>query len=111
MRVAGPTRQAPGAAEVTARMRPRGVVLRVAVVIGLAELGFATIIPLLPLHLTERLGASVKLVGFVVAAFALTETFLKTAWGSVADRLGRRAKDNTRPVLTRHAPPPMSVVP
>ena len=90
MRVAAPPRPAPGAAGGTERLRPRGVVLRVAVVIGLAELGFATVIPLLPLHLTERLGASVKMVGLVVAAFALTETFLKTAWGSVADRLGRR---------------------
>ena len=90
MRVAAPPRPAPGAAGGTERVRPRGVVLRVAVVIGLAELGFATVIPLLPLHLTERLGASVKMVGLVVAAFALTETFLKTAWGSVADRLGRR---------------------
>jgi len=71
-------------------LRPRGLVLRIALIIGLAELGFATVIPLLPLHLTERLGASVKLVGLVVAAFALVETVLKTAWGSVADRLGRR---------------------
>ena len=78
-------------APAVAERPPRpNVILRVAVVIGLAELGFATVIPLLPLHLTERLGASVKLVGVVVAAFALTETILKTAWGSVADRLGRR---------------------
>lgn len=90
MRVAAPERRAAASPGVAERLRPRGVVLRVAVVVGLAELGFATVIPLLPLHLTERLGASVKLVGFVVAAFALTETVMKTAWGSVADRLGRR---------------------
>ncbi|MDR7451664.1 MAG: MFS transporter [Armatimonadota bacterium] len=70
--------------------RWRGLPLRVAFVIGLAELGFATIIPLLPLYLTERLGASVKMVGMVVAAFALVETVMKTAWGSLADRVGRR---------------------
>lgn len=70
--------------------RVRGVVLRAALIIGLAELGFATIIPLLPLYLTERLDASVRLVGLVVATFAMVETVFKTAWGSVADRIGRR---------------------
>jgi DHA1 family multidrug resistance protein-like MFS transporter len=63
---------------------------RIVAIIGLAQLGFATILPLLPLYLTERLGASVKLVGLVVATFALTETFFKTAWGGVADRWGRK---------------------
>lgn len=57
---------------------------------GLAELGFATIIPLLPLYLKERLGASVTLVGLVVAAFATVDTSLKTVWGGLADRVGRR---------------------
>ena len=71
-------------------LRIRGIVLRVSLVIGLGELGFATIVPLLPLYLTEHLNASVKLVGAVVAAFALVETLLKAAWGSVADRVGRR---------------------
>jgi len=92
------------------RRRPNGVVLRVAAIIGLAELGFATVIPLLPLHLTEQLGASVKLVGVVVAAFALTETFLKTAWGSVADRLGRRPMITFGLLLSSLAPMLMSVV-
>jgi len=110
MRVAVPPRQGTSAAKVAARMRPRGVVLRVAVVIGLAELGFATVIPLLPLHLTERLGASVKLVGVVVAAFALTETFLKAAWGSVADRLGRRPMIMAGLVVSSIAPLLMSVL-
>src|SRR3990170_3609800 len=110
MRVAVPSRQANNAAGATETLRPRGVVLRVAVVIGLAELGFATVIPLLPLHLTERLGASVKMVGFVVAAFALTETILKTAWGSVADRLGRRPMIITGLVVSSIAPLLMSVL-
>jgi MFS family permease len=109
VRVAAPLGEtaAPEAAE---RLRPRGVILRVAVVIGLAELGFATVVPLLPLHLTERLGASVKLVGFVVAAFALTETILKTAWGSVADRLGRRPLIMTGLLVSSVAPLLMSVL-
>jgi len=65
-------------------------VLRIAIIIGIAQFGFATVLPLLPLHLTEHLGASVKLVGVVVATFALVETFFKTALGGITDRLGRR---------------------
>jgi MFS family permease len=65
-------------------------VWRIVVILAIAQLGFATILPLLPLYLTERLGASVKLVGVVVSAFALVETFFKTAWGGVTDRYGRK---------------------
>jgi MFS family permease len=79
-------------------------------IFGLAELGFATVIPLLPLHLTERLGASVKLVGAVVAAFALVETIFKTAWGSVADRIGRRPTIVAGLLLSSLAPLMMSVL-
>lgn len=64
--------------------------LRVAAIVGVAELGFATVVPLLPLYLKERLGASATLVGLVVATFAAVETLFKTTWGSVADRIGRR---------------------
>src|SRR3990172_12039306 len=110
MRVALPSRRATSAAGVTERLRPRGVVLRVAVVIGLAELGFATIIPLLPLHLTERLGASVRLVGVVVASFALVETLAKTVWGAIADRVGRRPLIIAGLLLSSVAPMLMSVL-
>src|SRR5579864_7556333 len=57
---------------------------------GLAELGFATVVPLLPLYLRERLGAGATLIGVVVAAFAAVDTSLKTVWGALADRVGRR---------------------
>lgn len=66
------------------------VLFRIAAVVGVAELGFATVIPLLPLYLKERLGASATLVGVVVATFAATETVFKTTWGGLADRIGRR---------------------
>lgn len=99
-----------GMVAIRERLHPRGIVLRVALVIGLAELGFATVIPLLPLHLTEHLGASVKLVGTVVAAFALVETVLKTAWGSVADRLGRRPMIIGGLVVSSVAPMIMAVL-
>lgn len=92
------------------RIHQRGIVFRIALVIGLAQLGFATVIPLLPLHLTERLGASVKLVGMVVAAFALVETILKTAWGSVADRVGRRPMIIAGLVVSSLAPLAMSML-
>ncbi len=64
--------------------------LRVAAIVGVAELGFATVVPLLPLYLKEHLGASATLVGLVVATFAAVETLFKTTWGAVADRIGRR---------------------
>lgn len=86
------------------------MLLRAAMIFGLAELGFATVIPLLPLHLTERLGASVKLVGAVVAAFALVETVFKTAWGSFADRIGRRPTIVIGLLLSSLAPLVMSVL-
>lgn len=86
------------------------MVLRISLVLGLAELGFATIIPLLPLHLTERLGASVRLVGVVVASFALVETLAKTVWGSIADRVGRRPLIIAGLLLSSVAPMLMSVL-
>jgi len=64
--------------------------LRVAAIVGVAELGFATVVPLLPLYLKEHLGASATLVGLVVATFAAVETLFKTTWGAIADRIGRR---------------------
>ncbi|MBI4277124.1 MAG: MFS transporter, partial [Armatimonadetes bacterium] len=69
----------------------RGTLPRVALVMGLAQLGYATVLPLLPLYLTERLRAGMLLVGMVVAAFALTDTLGKWALGWASDRLERRS--------------------
>lgn len=85
-------------------------VLRIAVIIGIAQLGFATVLPLLPLHLTEHLGASVKLVGVVVATFALVETFFKTALGGITDRIGRRPIIVSGLILSSLAPLIMAVL-
>jgi MFS family permease len=82
----------------------------VVLIVATAQLGFATILPLLPLHLTERLGASVKLVGVVVAAFALVETVFKTAWGGLTDRLGRKPVMVTGLLLAAGAPLVMAVL-
>jgi MFS family permease len=82
---------------------PRSL-LRVASVVGVAELGFATVVPLLPLYLKERLGASASLVGAVVATFAAVETIFKTTWGSLADRVGRRPVIVSGLVLSSTAP-------
>jgi DHA1 family multidrug resistance protein-like MFS transporter len=85
-------------------------VLRIAVIIGMAQFGFATVLPLLPLHLTEHLGASVKLVGVVVATFALVETVFKTALGGVTDRVGRRPIIVAGLILSSLAPIIMAVL-
>ncbi len=84
--------------------------LGVAAVMGLAELGFATVIPLLPLYLKARLGASVTLVGGVVSAFAAVETLFKTLWGELADRIGRRPIVVGGLLLSSLAPMLMSVL-
>jgi len=87
-----------------------GAIVRISLIIGIAQLGFATIFPLLPLHLTEQLGASVKLVGVVVATFALVETFFKTALGGITDRYGRRLVMVAGLLLSSVAPIVMSVL-
>lgn len=85
-------------------------VWRVGVVLGMAQFGFGVVIPLLPLYLTEHLHASVKLVGAIVAAFALVETVAKTAWGGVTDRLGRKPVMIGGLVLSSLAPAMMVVL-
>jgi len=97
---------APGEAR-RGRARPS---LGVAAVLGVAELGFATVIPLLPLYLKERLGASATLVGVVVATFAAVETVCKTTWGGLADRVGRRPVVIGGLLLASAAPVLMSVL-
>lgn len=84
--------------------------LRVAAIVGVAELGFATVVPLLPLYLKEHLGASATLVGLVVATFAAVETLFKTTWGSVADRIGRRPVIIWGLVLSSTAPVLMTLL-
>ncbi|HVI84950.1 MAG TPA: MFS transporter, partial [bacterium] len=88
---------------------PRSL-LRVASVVGVAELGFATVVPLLPLYLKERLGASAALVGAVVATFAAVETIFKTTWGSLADRVGRRPVIVSGLLLSSTAPIIMTIL-
>ncbi|OFX31642.1 MAG: hypothetical protein A2Z07_08735 [Armatimonadetes bacterium RBG_16_67_12] len=91
-------------------MNNQRAVWGVVIIVATAQLGFATILPLLPLHLTERLGASVKLVGLVIAAFALVETVFKTAWGGLTDRFGRRPVMVLGLLLSAGAPLVMAVL-
>jgi MFS family permease len=84
--------------------------LRIASIVGVAELGFATVIPLLPLYLKEHLGASATLVGVVVATFAGVETVCKTMWGGLADRIGRRPVIVWGLVLSSTAPVLMTLL-
>ena len=81
-----------------------------AAVVGVAELGFATVIPLLPLYLRGRLGASATLIGVVVATFAAVETVFKTTWGSLADRIGSRPVIVGGLLLSSTAPVLMTLV-
>ncbi len=105
MRAPQDTTPAPVAGEALAP-----TVWRVGVVLGVAQFGFGAVIPLLPLYLTEHLHASVKLVGAIVATFALVETVFKTAWGGLTDRLGRKPVMIGGLVLSSLAPAVMVVL-
>jgi MFS family permease len=73
-----------------ALFRRHPVLLRLAVLALLAELGYAIIVPTLPLYLSEALRAPVSLIGWVVGAFAVVETLCKAPFGALGDRIGRR---------------------
>jgi MFS family permease len=61
-----------------------------ALVALLAELGYAIIVPTLPLYLAEGLKAPDRLIGWVVTAFAVVETLCQGPFGAWGDRLGRK---------------------
>ena len=62
----------------------------IGIVALLATLGYAVIIPVLPLYLKENLGISASLTGMIFGAYAVSETLTKTPLGFVSDRTGRR---------------------
>lgn len=63
---------------------------KLALVSLMAEVGYSTVIPTLPLYFTQELKSSVSLFGFVIASYAFTETVLKVPSGYFADRIGRK---------------------
>ncbi len=76
--------------------QPYGAVFRqwpalrlIMLTVFLAELAYAIIIPTLPLHLKNEIGAPVLAIGIVFAAFALVETLFKTPAGAMSDHYGR----------------------
>jgi MFS family permease len=70
--------------------RRHPALLRLASLALLAELGYAIIVPTLPLYLSEALKASDRLIGWVVTAFAVVETLLQGPFGALGDRIGRK---------------------
>lgn len=64
--------------------------LRLALLALLAELGYAIIVPTLPLYLSEALRAPDRLIGWIVTAFAVAETVLQGPFGALGDRIGRK---------------------
>jgi MFS family permease len=64
--------------------------LRLALIALLAELGYAIIVPTLPLYLSEALQAPDRLIGWIVTAFAVVETLLQGPFGALGDRIGRK---------------------
>jgi len=66
------------------------LLLAVGIVSLLATLGFAVIIPTLPLYLSEDLGISPGIIGLIFGAYAASETIFKTPLGVCSDRIGRR---------------------
>ncbi|MEW6771113.1 MAG: MFS transporter [Bacillota bacterium] len=67
------------------------VMTAVGAVALLTTLGYAVIIPILPLYLKENLGFSASLIGLIFGAYAAAETLAKTPLGFVSDRIGRRS--------------------
>ncbi|MEW6574704.1 MAG: MFS transporter [Bacillota bacterium] len=62
----------------------------IGVVVMLATLGHAVVIPILPVYLKHDLGISASITGVVFGAYAVSETLAKTPIGLVSDRVGRR---------------------
>lgn len=52
-------------------------------------LGFAMVFPLLPFYATE-LGASPKVIGWLISSFSIAQLASAPLWGRVSDRYGRR---------------------
>src|ERR1051326_5875336 len=74
----------------SALFRRHPVLLRLAGGALLGELGYAIMVPTLPLYLSESLRAPVELIGWVVGAFAVVETLCKAPFGALGDRMGRK---------------------
>ena len=52
-------------------------------------LGFGMVIPLVPFYI-EKLGASGKQLGWLIASYSLLRLIFAPIWGSVSDRMGRK---------------------
>lgn len=71
--------------------RKEPMIRRILGVSLLADIAFGALLPLIPFYLRTELKASPTLIGGVLAAYVITETFLKAPFGALSDRYGRKA--------------------
>lgn len=74
----------------TARPQSEGKILAwMCVLIGVNQLGFGAVIPVLPLY-AQSFGASQTAIGFTVAIYGLARLFVALPSERIADLFGRR---------------------
>ena len=59
------------------------------IAITVIMLGFGMVIPIFPFYI-ERMGATAKDLGFLLAIYSLMQLFLSPVWGSLSDKYGRK---------------------
>src|ERR1051326_1898798 len=52
-------------------------------------IGFGLVLPLLPIH-SQKFGATVFMIGAIMASFSAMQFLFAPAWGRLSDRIGRR---------------------
>jgi len=69
--------------------RERRILLWMCVLVAVNQLGFGSVVPVLPLY-ARQFGVPVAWVGAAIAAYGLARLFSAAPAGQIADRLGRR---------------------
>lgn len=83
-----PAKQEPGP-EQAQRRRERQVLLWMCALIGVTQLGFGSVIPVLPLY-AQSFGVSLSAIGATVAIYGLARFLIAIPTGRLADLIGRR---------------------
>jgi len=69
--------------------RERRILLWMCVLVAVNQLGFGSVVPVLPLY-ARQFGVPVAWIGAAIAAYGLARLFAAPPAGQIADRLGRR---------------------
>ena len=69
--------------------RERRILIWMCVLVAVNQLGFGSVVPVLPLYARE-FGVPVAWIGAAIAAYGLARLFSSAPAGQIADRLGRR---------------------